>query len=295
MKKNLPHVVVVVSLFFAAIYFFESHLKNSPLPHAEENSTSAANSPPAQNTKKNEIDSESPHQADRSHPKEYYLKFENIKYNASKGDPKAQFELSKIYDRCFPVSVSSRKFLSDIKAMSAQAGNAGGAMNATAKRIADECALVDGGAIIPLEAQKEWLKAAAASGEVAAKIKLHNMYPTEYKENTSELIGESIKSKDPEAIFELRELLSQPHEYDLGEFEPVSGDDISAYAWGIVACQMGAECGSESAVIDGYCLNGACASNYEQLVRNHLLPNGAENKLNEKIDYINRMLRNRGF
>jgi hypothetical protein len=292
MKKYLIPVAVVISIFFAAIYFSAFHLKKiNNETNSDKKSADLAISSSIQNAEKRKFDSGDANQIKASRPTEYYLKFESIKHKATEGDPKAQFELSKIYDRCFPVSVSSTKFLSGIKAMAAQAGNAASAMNATAKRIADDCALIEGGSIIPLEAQKEWLKAAAASGDISAKIKLRNIYPAESKENISELINESIKNKDPEAIFELRELLSQPQESDLGEFEPVSGDAISAYAWGIVACQMGAECGAESAIVDGYCLNGACGSNYEQLVRNYLLPNGATNKINEKIDYINRMIR----
>ncbi|WP_254460804.1 hypothetical protein [Xanthomonas sacchari] len=229
--------------------------------------------------------------AARSRSAEYLLRFESVKNKALRGDPAAQLELSRMYDRCFPVSISREKYLSSIDAMAAQAGGAAAAMKATARRIADDCALVEGGSPIPLDAQKEWLAASAASGNLAAKIRLQVRYPDEAKENVSDLVKTAVDKKDPEAIFELTDLLAtQSPEANLGPFEAVAGDETSAYAWGIVACQMGADCGAGSAVVDGYCLNGACASNYEQLVRNNLLPKGEGERLNKKIEYINSVI-----
>ncbi|MRG99974.1 hypothetical protein GIY21_06670 [Xanthomonas sontii] len=229
--------------------------------------------------------------AARSRSAEYLLRFESVKNKALRGDSAAQLELSRMYDRCFPVSISREKYLASIDAMAAQAGEAAAAMKATAKRIADDCALVEGGSPIPLDAQKEWLAASAASGNLAAKIRLQVRYPDEAKESVSDLVKAAVNKKNPEAIFELTDLLAtQSPEVNFGPFEAVAGDETSAYAWGIVACQMGADCGAGSAVVDGYCLNGACASNYEQLVRNSLLPRGEGERLNARIEYINSVI-----
>ncbi len=229
--------------------------------------------------------------AARSRSAEYLLRFEDVKNRALQGDSAAQLELSRIYDRCFPVNISREKYLSSVDAMAAQAGGAAAAMKATAKRIADDCTLIEGGSPIPLDAQKEWLMASAASGNLAAKIRIQVRYPGEAKESVSNLLTAAVGKKDPEAIFELSDLLvTQSSDANLGPFEAVAGDETSAYAWGIVACQMGADCGAGSAVVDGYCLSGACASNYEQLVRNNLLPKGEGEKLNKKIDYIRSMI-----
>ncbi|MBO9879816.1 MULTISPECIES: hypothetical protein [Xanthomonas] len=227
----------------------------------------------------------------RSRSAEYLSRFEAVKDNALRGDAAAQLELSGMYDRCFSVSMSRQQYLSGVDAMALQAGKAAATMKATARRIADDCALVEGGSPIPLDAQKEWLKASAASGNLAAKIRFHVRYAGEASESVADLVQAAVERRDSEAMFELADLLStQSSGAELGPFEAVAGDETSAYAWGIVACRMGAECGAGSAVIEGSCLNGACASNYEQLVRNDLLPKGEGERLDRNIARINSLL-----
>ncbi|MEL4890497.1 hypothetical protein PQU63_03625 [Xanthomonas protegens] len=227
----------------------------------------------------------------KSRSAEYLAKFEAVKDKALRGDAAAQLELSRMYDRCFSVSMSRGKYLSSVDAMAAQAGEPAAAMKATARRIADDCALVEGGSPIPLDATKEWLKASAASGNLAAKIRFQVRYAGEAGQSVADLVQAAIEKRDAEAMFELADLLStQSPDADLGPFETVAGDEASAYAWGIVACRMGADCGAGSAVIEGSCLNGACASNYEQLVRNDLLPKGEGERLDRNIARINSLL-----
>ena len=290
MKKYFVSFLTIASLLAAIAFFYISKKSNGNIFHEATGLTIA--STPAARQDKLAQDLDAAAQLSKSRSAAYLLKFEDVKNRASNGDPKAQLELSGMYDRCFSVSISREKYLSSVSAMAAQAGEAGVAMKATAKRIADDCALVEGGSAIPLEAQKEWLKAAADSGNIAAKIKFRVRYPSEASGNASELVKDAVKKKDPVAIFEFTDLLStQLQGENLGEFEMVSGDEVSAYAWGIVACQMGADCGAGSAVVDGYCLNGSCSSNYEQLVRNNLLPRGEMGKLDKKIEYINSLMK----
>lgn len=290
MKKYLISVVAIASLLGAIAIFYMPKKTNEVSVSGRAGSSIASSSAVLGDKSAANLGNNA--QLANSRSAEYLLKFEDVKSKASHGDPKAQLELSGIYDRCFSVSISREKYLSSINAMAAQAGDAGSAMKATAARIADDCALVEGGSAIPLEAQKEWLKAAADSGNIAAKVRFRVRYPSESAGNVSDLVKEAVEKKDPEAIFELTDLLStQSQGTNLGEFETVSGDEISAYAWGVVACQMGASCGVGSSVIDSYCLNGACSSNYEQLVRNNLLPRGDAGKLDAKIEYINSLMK----
>lgn len=74
---------------------------------------------------------------------------------------------------------------------------------------------------------------------------------------------EQIKnSGDPDAIGALSNLMGSRAESRDVVFGTPSGTEMDEYAWLLAACEMGMECGPDSAVVRGYCLNGGiCDAN----------------------------------
>jgi hypothetical protein len=157
------------------------------------------------------------------------------------------------------------------------------------RRFSTACSGVDGGQVIPHIAYSEWYSLAARQGDAYAKVKVASMNSADLKSGDYRMIASDVAlSADPEALFELGDLLAlAPEGEDVGNFNAVDSA-FRSYAMSIVACRMGADCGESSYRLDAMCINlGVCAKgDYESVVRDQLVPAGQSERLDRAIDAV---------
>ncbi|HVJ38209.1 MAG TPA: hypothetical protein VM687_10475 [Stenotrophomonas sp.] len=224
--------------------------------------------------------------------------FLTTKARAEAGDAVAQRELAEMYGRCMPINIDPQKFLASIDAMAAVSkspANAEG-MKRVAQATAVECAAVDNGAIIPLEARNLWLDQAAKQGDLAAQAQ--TFMGTDKRPQGDDLrkfMDEVVASGDPAALFEMGQLVSGNSTGEgSGKYANVAGDALSGYAWSIVACQRGLNCNAGSSIMNSVCLNtsGCSSPDFESFVRDNLVSAGDAALLNSKVQEVSSLLPN---
>lgn len=225
-------------------------------------------------------------------------KFLTAKASAEAGSAVAQRELAEMYGRCIPVNINPSRFLRSIDAIAALSkspANAEG-MKRVARVTVDECASVDNGAIIPLEAHDLWLQQAAKQGDLAAQAQAFmGSGKRPQGDNLRKFMDQVVASNDPAAMFEMGQLVvGNPSGDGAGRYSSVAGDTLSGYAWSIVACQRGLDCGAGSPIMNSACLNtGGCSSpDFESFVRDHLVTAGDAVLLNSRIEEVGSLLPN---
>lgn len=223
------------------------------------------------------------------------LDFYQLKFDAENGDPKAQRDLATVYGRCMAYSLSPQKYFDGLRAIAAQAPESAVQMERVIKKIATDCSEVDGGSAIPLDAYEAWIEQAAKSGDLVAKLRIAArstdvVSPKEYQD----LVAEALASREPEALFEAGQLLAlAPGNVDLGEYGRVSATPYAAYAWAVVACRMGMDCGSDSYVMESVCTNyGSCnRGNYENFVRADLISVGDRRRFDDMVTVVSGLVK----
>jgi len=171
-------------------------------------------------------------------------------------------------------------------------GKTQGAYDDIKKRFAATCSVVDGGDVILEEHYTKWFERAADHGDPYARIYMASSKWTSLKPGDYQLLArDAVNSADPEAIFALGDLLAlAPEGTDLGAFNASATGPYANYAWGIVACRMGADCGAGSFRMDSLCVNsGVCGSeNFEDAIRSRVVPAGQQESLDRAIGEVNR-------
>ncbi|MGV7197382.1 hypothetical protein [Xanthomonas axonopodis] len=201
--------------------------------------------------------------------------FHDTRTRAEAGDPVAQRQLAEMYERCALYSISPENFNSMLK-MYADADKANaGRYFATGKRFSHYCNSIDNGKKIPLIAHELWYAEAAKRGDLIAQIKVASAPDSQTDEATyRSLIEKAFKSKDPDAIFALGDMLSLAKiPIELGNYGHPAGADYSEYAWELAACRAGASCGPGSFRMDAACISGLCnAPDFEAVIKRNFIP-----------------------
>ncbi|WP_225042017.1 hypothetical protein [Xanthomonas campestris] len=224
---------------------------------------------------------------------EIYRNFHDTKSRAEAGDAAAQRQLAEIYEQCAIYSVSPQNFAGMLDSYSKIKKENSSRYEQIKGRFSHYCSEVDGGEIIPPEAIELWYKEAARRGDLIAQLKIASgkaMSSEEYQD----LVTKAIKSKDPEAIFALDEMLSNPNaSVELGSFAPENSGNYSEFAWALAACKSGAACGPGSYRVDIICINyGICGpSRYEDIVRTKIVPPGQLNSLDKQVERIQAIIK----
>ncbi|MDQ7760664.1 MULTISPECIES: hypothetical protein [Xanthomonas] len=258
-------------------------------PDEEERSSGA--SPAAQASKRGNGTQEH-----RSASNDALQTFLDLKARANRGEADAQRDLAEAYGRCIAVNIDPQKFLATYSAIAARStshANAQGIL-LVARSYAEECAVVDNGAAIPVDARNLWLEQAAKGGDLAAQARLQMASTARLQgEDLRQFVEKVSKSGDPLATFELGQLLAgNSDNTSLGRYSEVATGPTSGYAWSIAACQMGLNCGTNSDIMKSLCLNtGGCSSpNFESFVRTNLISPSDASLLDRKIKEIRKIL-----
>lgn len=221
-------------------------------------------------------------------------RFSELLAHAKAGDVIAQRELGNLYQRCSVFSLSASNMNSMLDTFAKMRGEPDGAYDDIKGRFSMTCTAVDGGQVIPREAYMNWFERAARQGDAFSKIAVASANFSSLKADDYQSIArDAINSGDAEAIFALGDLLAiAPESIDLAEFRSVSGGPYANYAWGIVACRMGAECGAGSFRMDSLCINtGMCGSEgFEEAIRTDAVPLGQHESLDKAIVEVQRVI-----
>lgn len=221
---------------------------------------------------------------------DFLMEFHRLKGAAEQGDTVAQLGLSEIYERCAGYAASPEKYVEGIESLATANESQRAAVENLAKRVSERCrAVSNAGSFSGLDYQ-EWLMRAAQSGSLTANARLMTRsFETPNPDNVKKVADLAIAGKDAKALFETGELMARVEDSGaLGAYQAVSGPGVGAYAWGVVACRMGLNCGPSSLIMDSLCLNtGKCSySSYEDFIRGEFIPRGEQVKLDQAIEFI---------
>ncbi|MEG2804567.1 hypothetical protein [Stenotrophomonas sp.] len=225
--------------------------------------------------------------------------FLTLKERAERGDPVAQRELSEQYGRCLPVNYNPHKYLGGVEAIAALDKDPANAARyrQAAKDQLDECAVVDGGDVVPLEARSLWLEQAAKAGDLVAEARVNRGPEMSYRGRQLEhFMDRVIASGDPLALFEMGQNLASADVGDVRRYADVAGSEMAFYAWGIAACDMGLPCDQGSEIMVSLCLNTtACSSpDFETWVRERLINADDAARLDRQVEQVKRLLPGKG-
>jgi len=152
---------------------------------------------------------------------------------------------------------------------------------------------------VPIEAYQLWLAQAAQQGDLAAQAKLYMGSMGHPKrpegQDLKNFIDQVVDSNDPNAIFELGQLIeSNPSPDGTGRYANVSSQNLAGYAWSIAACRRGLDCNAGSQLMNSVCLNTLiCNSpNYESFVRYYMVSAGDARLLDIRLAEVMSLLPN---
>ena len=224
-------------------------------------------------------------------------KFGELRFRAEAGDVIAQRDLAELYSRCSAFSLSPSNMYATLDVYARMRGVPDGSYDSIKKRFAAACSDIDGGQVIPQEAYVEWFKKAASQGDAYAKVAIASMnWSSLGEDDFRSLARDVVNSADPEAIFALGDLLAlAPETADLGDFKASTTGPYANYAWGIVACRMGADCGNGSFRMDALCMNtGMCGrADFESAIRTDAVPTGQQEALDVAVNKVQAIVVNK--
>lgn len=291
--------VAVILAVVGSVVFLSKYHNGASILVTRNNSTTATPKIHLDNTSSvanRAADATSARSNSRSNSNELLESFLSIKTRAETGNASAQRELAEIYGKCMRVNGDPDKFAQGIKAIAAQSKSIANAeaLQRVGQTTIEECAVVDNGAAIPIEAYDLWLAQAAKQGDLAAQARLY-MEPGKRPEGYAlgTFIDHIVNSDDVAAIFDMGQLISGNQTGDgTGKYSNVAGDALSGYAWSIAACRRGLNCEIGSPIMNSICLNtGTCsASNYESFVRDYVVSAGDAALLDSKVEEVTSLL-----
>ncbi|WP_159091892.1 hypothetical protein [Stenotrophomonas sp. ZAC14D2_NAIMI4_7] len=298
MMGRKSKVVIGVVVLGAAASLYGYYAATGSAPQAEERSATAGEA-----LKFEEQREESPRPGTGTSPSKDWAhlsssaaesRFLELRGRAEAGDVIAQRQLAELFERCSVFSLSPSNMYSMLDAFARVRGASPTAYDGIKKRFSTVCSGVDGGQVIPKDAYMTWLDKAARQGDPYAKVALASKnYSKLQASDYQSLARDVVNSSDPEAVFALGDLLAlAPQDSDLAEYRPAVTGPYANYAWGIAACRMGADCGSDSYRMDSLCVNtGICNSgDYESAIRTNAVPAGQQESLDKAIAEVQRVV-----
>lgn len=198
------------------------------------------------------------------------ISFDLVKQKAESGDAVAQRLLSDMYEDCMAYSVSPQGHLGWLDHIAKTRPDSLSHIERIKKETVEFCRKVDGGAPIPADAYKLWLKQSADSGDLTAQIRHSVRSSGDRKDADIEsLAKKTMSSRDPEALYELSNLLAgREIKWSNEEDAKIFGNQYSQRALTVAACKSGMSCGGNSRIMRQVCTSTfRCGySNYEQFV-----------------------------
>ena len=191
--------------------------------------------------------------------------FSGLLRSAEGGDITAQREIAKIYARCFSASLSSASYRST--ASSFAAGMSTPLQSELFRRAAEarfeECAGVDDGEPIPVDAVQFWTRQAAEGGDLEALV-IAGLQFSDETVDESLLWDRVIAEGNGTALYLMADLAGSPE--FARRFGGFVDQDDARLVTSMVACELGLDCGSGSRLMMSLCVDSLQCSDgsYEE-------------------------------
>lgn len=224
------------------------------------------------------------------------MEFEDLKLRAKRGDPVAQRKLAQVYDACFMPNIQPGVFASGYEQQAKLLKDPGQAprMIQIAHKREAECRNVDGGAIIPRDLIVGWFEQAARNGDLGAQAMSYALNQTVLDQAAADqFIRSVVGSNDPAAVFLLGNTVGgAPLKAVSAEYKEAMSGSNASFAWMVVGCRMGYDCGPSSDLMESACLfMGACGGgDFEEMVRSELKTDEQRDAFEQKVDEVSRLL-----
>ncbi len=218
-----------------------------------------------------------------------------LQARADAGDAAAQRELALAYDRCWIVSLDPAGYPRQIHVMASllPSARAAAIIEQAGQALMQECAGLDDGQLIPMDAIKLWTQQAARGGDLEAIAMTWRPDNTHALEQAA-LWDRVIAEGNAEALQALTNLY-QTEEIDRRFGDVLTSDDASS-ALLLAACRLGKDCGPGSVFMRTMCTAaGACAdASYEAFLMAQL-PVAEREVLQREVDAVLQKLQRQGW
>jgi hypothetical protein len=214
------------------------------------------------------------------------------------GSAKALRYEGQVLEECLGLSID-KTFRSEIEQRAANDPRDGPLMLALLRTYEARCKQVASRQRIRLAEIAEKYEHAAAAGDPLAKAKMLGKRLDQLSAAQVHVeLSAILASRDPEAIFEISELMGDrsftDRESEYAEkLGVMSGSELYPYAWQLAVCDLGLDCGPQSWIVRATCLNGGVCGegNYREIVRRFYLAPASFERMEELERQISTLLR----
>jgi len=220
---------------------------------------------------------------------------EALQARAEAGDAAAQRELAWAYDRCWIMSLDPAGYPRQIHVMASllPSARAAAIIEQAGQALMQECAGLDDGQRIPMDAITLWMQQAARGGDLEAIAMTWRSDNTHALEQAA-LWDRVIAEGNAEALHALINVY-QAEEIDRRFGDVLTRDDASSVLL-LAACRLGKDCGPGSAFMRTMCTAaGACAdASYEAFLMEQL-PAAEREMLQRQVEAVLQRLQRKGW
>ncbi len=170
---------------------------------------------------------------------------------------------------------------------------AAAALAAARERISSRCARFVPSDDLSREAVVALRLSAARAGNLAAEASLLALgRPLSEADGYRKDVVERVRaSRDPEAYAALAPAMGAVASGQQTELGEVSGTPFAELAWQLAACQLGLDCGANSALMTSYCANGGicsrdAAQDFSSFVYDAAVPRQSAEKVDEMVGFL---------
>jgi len=206
------------------------------------------------------------------------------------GDAEANWMLSRVYDYCAAYAIDPLGYDSDSHALARLSAPGVAAMQSARERVSQRCAGFGPGDGLTAQRLARQRGEAALAGNLAAEAALLSLgQPLDrspaYRRG---LVQRVLDSRDPEAYLALSTAMGAAASGDDAYRGFVAGDPFAELAWQVAACQLGLDCGPDSALMTSYCANGGICSqdarqDFGSFVLDAAVPRQGARKMDEMV------------
>ncbi|MGQ4661129.1 hypothetical protein [Lysobacter sp. F6437] len=202
------------------------------------------------------------HRAGFEHARDLYAYANTLAPAARAGDPEATWMLSRVYDYCSAYAMAPADYAGDTRAIRDMGLATSNAMVAARTRTSERCARFVPGDDLSYTVILGMTREAAEAGSLAAEAALLAAgEPLDTSDAYKhDLVDRVQQSQDPESFAALAPAMGIQASGDRAFEGQVAGTRLAEVAWQVAACDLGMECGADSAVMVSQCANGGICS-----------------------------------
>jgi hypothetical protein len=176
-------------------------------------------------------------------------------------DPDATWMASRAYDYCAGYAAAPVNYTRDTEAIAAMGLRTSQAMAAARQRVSQRCArFAPQDRLLSAVLLKRTEAAQAGSLAAEAALAASGQPLSDDEAYLRGLVMRVRQSKDPEAYLALSPAMGIAASGKPELADQVAGTQLTELAWQLAACELGMDCGADSALMTAYCANGGICS-----------------------------------